>query len=80
MGRIRGLLGYLSEHNWWAILDTQYYMDYENKSKADLVMEVEVGTMLYDAVSLYIKPGWKVAGNMDTRKWSLSFGVKLLSI
>lgn len=79
MGRIRNMIGFTSNLNWWAIADTQYYMDYKN-SKDEFYLEVELGAMLYNEISMYIKPGWRLGGNMQSKDWSLSFGVKLLSI
>ncbi len=80
LGRVRFVAAYLSEYNWWVMLDPKYYIDYNDDKAGEFIMEVETGIMLYDEISLYLKPGWHVAGNRDTMDWSLSFGVKLLSI
>lgn len=80
LGRIRFITAYLSEYNWWVMLDPKYYIDFEDNSAGEFIFEIETGIMLYDEISMYLKPGWHVAGNRDTMDWSLSFGVKLLSI
>jgi hypothetical protein len=80
MGRIRNMLGYTSQSNWWAVLDAQYYVDYENSGVNDFILGTEFGVMVDDEVSIYIKPSWRTGGNMNSKDWSLDFGVKLLSI
>lgn len=80
MGRIRGVVAFLSKHNWWILADPQLYIDYKNNNANEFILEIETGIMLYDEVSIYIKPGWHIAGNRNTMDWSLNFGVKLLDL
>lgn len=79
-GRIRSVIAFLSKQNWWLLADNQYYIDYHNDNANEYILEIEAGIMLYDEMSMYIKPGWHMGGNRNTKDWSLSFGVKLLSL
>lgn len=79
MGRIRTMAAYISDHNWWILFDPKYYMDYENDSD-EFIIEIETGIMLFDEISMYLKPGWHAGGSGRTMDWSVNFGVKLLSI
>lgn len=78
-GRIRTMAAYISDHNWWVLFDPKYYMDYEDNSD-EFIIEIETGIMLFDEISMYLKPGWHAGGSDKSMDWSVSFGVKLLSI
>ncbi|MDD6172985.1 MAG: hypothetical protein ACI352_00825 [Elusimicrobiaceae bacterium] len=80
LGRIRAVAAYLSPHGWWALVDPKYYIDYKNNNAGEFIIEVETGIMLFDEMSMYLKPGWHAGGNRQTMDWSVSFGVKLLSV
>ncbi|MBR2865331.1 MAG: transporter [Elusimicrobiaceae bacterium] len=77
-GRVRFLLSYMHPDLWWITLDPQYYMDYENTGKAELFLESELGVMVNQGTSLYIKPGFHLGGNWQSKDWSLNIGFKIL--
>ncbi len=77
-GRLRLLLTYMNPDLWWITFDPQYYIDYENKGKAELFLESEFGIMINQGTSLYIKPGFHVGGNWQSKDWSLNIGFKIL--
>lgn len=80
LGRIRTVAAYLSPHGWWALFDPKYYIDYQNGNAGEFIIEAETGIMLFDEMSMYLKPGWHAGGNRQSMDWSISFGVKLLSV
>ncbi len=77
-GRVRFLFSYMNEAQWWITFDPQYYMDYENSGQAELIWESELGVMVNPGVAMYIKPGAHLAGNWQTRDWTLNIGFKIL--
>ncbi len=78
MGRVRGIIAYEDNSNWYILLDPQYYINYEVPHEMEFICEVELGGMIRDNVLAYIKTGKHIAGNMDSKDWSISFGIKLL--
>lgn len=77
-GRIRGAVAYLSDTNWWIILDPRYYIDYDNSGHAKFQPEAEIGTMVNEGTAIYLRGGGKVAGNMGGPDWTVSMGFKVL--
>ncbi|MBQ7909034.1 MAG: transporter [Elusimicrobiaceae bacterium] len=77
-GRIRLLLTYMDPDLWWLTIDPQYYIDYKNTGKAELFLETELGVMVNQGTSLYIKPGFHLGGNWQSKDWSLNIGFKIL--
>ena len=77
-GRVRLLLTYMDNDLWWITFDPQYYIDYENTSKAELFFESELGVMINQGTSLYLKPGFHLGGNWQSKDWSLNLGFKIL--
>lgn len=77
-GRVRLLLTYMDPDLWWITFDPQYYIDYENTGKAELFFESELGVMINQGTSLYIKPGFHLGGNWQSKDWSLNIGFKIL--
>ena len=77
-GRVRLLLTYMDPDLWWLTLDPQYYIDYENNAKAELFLESELGVMINQGASLYVKPGFHLGGNWQSKDWCLSIGFKIL--
>ena len=77
-GRIRGAVAYLSDSNWWVILDPRYYIDYDNASHAKFQPEAEIGTMINHGTAVYLRGGGKVSGNMAGPDWTVSAGFKVL--
>lgn len=80
MGRVRGIVGYLSNDKWWALLDPRYVMDYENSGQAQFAPEAELGTMINEGTSVYLRYGGKVAGNMPGADWTVSVGFRILHL
>lgn len=76
--RIRGAVAYLSDSQWWVLLDPRYYIDYDHKGRAKFQPEVEVGTMINAGTALYLRGGGKVGGNMQGPDWTISMGFKVL--
>ena len=76
--RIRGAIAYLSDTNWWVLLDPRYYIDYDNKGYAKFQPEFEVGTMINEGTAVYLRGGGKVSGNMPGADWTVSIGFKVL--
>ena len=77
-GRIRGAVAYLSDTNWWVLLDPRYYIDYDNKGLAKFQPEAEVGTMINHGTAVYLRAGSKLSGNMPGPDWTVSVGFKVL--
>ena len=77
-GRIRGAIAYLSDSNWWAILDPRYYIDFDNPGQAKFQPEAEVGTMVNEGTAVYLRAGGKMGGNMAGPDWTVSAGFKVL--
>lgn len=77
-GRIRGAIAYLSDSNWWAILDPRYYIDYDNPGHAKFQPEAEVGTMINEGTAVYLRAGGKMGGNMAGPDWTVSAGFRVL--
>ena len=77
-GRVRLLLTYMDSDLWWITFDPQYYMDYKKTGQAELFIESEIGVLVNQGTSLYIKPGWHAGGNWQSKDWSLSIGFKIL--
>lgn len=76
--RIRGVLAYLSDTNWWVLLDPRYYIDYNNTGVAKFQPEIEVGTMINVGTALYLRSGGKMGGNMPGEDWTISMGFRVL--
>lgn len=77
-GRIRAILGYISNTKWWVLVDPQYYVNYETKGEAEFAPEAEIGTMINEGTAIYVRSGGHVGGNMKGRDWFASFGFKVL--
>lgn len=77
-GRIRGAIAYLSDNQWWAVLDPRYYIDYDNSGVAKFQPEAEIGTMINEGTALYLRAGGKMGGNMPGLDWTVSMGFKVL--
>lgn len=77
-GRVRMVISYMDQRNWWVTFEPQYYMDYKHTGQAELIWEGEAGVFVNEGTALYIKPGTHVAGNWKTRDWSLNVGFKIL--
>ena len=77
-GRIRFVLAYLSDTNWWAMVDPRYYIDYDNPGQAKFQPEAEVGTMINEGTAVYLRGGGKMGGNMAGPDWTISAGFKVL--
>lgn len=77
-GRIRFALAYLSDTQWWVLLDPRYYVDYEHSGRAKFTPELEVGTMINNGTSVYLRVGGKTGGNMPGADWTVSTGFKVL--
>ena len=76
--RIRGAIAYLSDSNWWVVLDPRYYIDYDNSGQAKFQPEFEVGTMINEGTAIYLRGGGKMGGNMPGADWTVSMGFKVL--
>ena len=76
--RVRALISYMADAQWWVTFDPQYYMDYDRSGQAELVWESEIGVMVNPGTAMYIKPGAHLGGNWKTRDWTLSMGFKIL--
>ena len=76
--RIRGAIAYLSDTNWWVLLDPRYYIDYDQKSHAKFQPEMEIGTMINHGTAVYLRGGGKMGGNMAGPDWTVSAGFKVL--
>ena len=79
-GRIRAVAGYLSDHQWWVMVDPRYYIDYENSSEVLFAPEAEIGTMINPGASVYLRGGGKMGGNMAGSAWTVSVGFKILHL
>lgn len=77
-GRIRGAIAYLSDTNWWMILDPRYYVDYHVSGHDKFQPEAEIGTMINQGTAVYLRGGGKVSGNMPGPSWMVSAGFKVL--
>ena len=60
-GRIRGAVAYLSDTNWWAMLDPRYFIDFDNPGQAKFQPEAEIGTMINEGTAVYLRGGGKMA-------------------
>lgn len=78
VGRIRGAIAYLSDSNWWVVLDPRYYVDYEVSGQDKFQPEAEIGTMINHGTAVYLRGGGKVSGNMAGPDWTVSAGFKVL--
>ena len=76
--RLRFVVAYLSDTNWWAMIDPRYYIDYDNKGQAKFQPEFEVGTMINEGTAVYLRGGGKMGGNMPGADWTVSMGFKIL--
>lgn len=79
-GRIRNAWAYLSDSQWWALLDLRYLINYQQWGEAAFAPQVEIGSMINSGVSAYIRTGGRLAGNMNQADWTVSIGLKLLHI
>ena len=77
-GRIRGAVVYLSDTNWWVMLDPRYYIDYDIPGRAKFQPEAEIGTMVNEGTAVYLRAGSKLGGNMAGPDWTISAGFKVL--
>ena len=77
-GRIRFVLAYLSDTNWWVMIDPRYYIDYDNPGQAKFQPEAEIGTMINAGTAVYLRGGGKMGGNMPGPDWTISAGFKVL--
>ncbi len=79
-GRIRSVIGYLSDSKWWAMIDPRYTIDYENSGNVLFAPEFEVGTMINPGTSVYLRGGGKMGGNAPGSDWTVSIGFKVLHL
>lgn len=79
-GRIRSVIAYLSNAKWWALVDPRYIMDYENAGQAQFAPEAEIGTMINEGSSIYLRGGGKMGGNMPGNEWLVSVGFRILHL
>lgn len=79
-GRLRGIVGYLSDNQWWVMVDPRYTIDYENSGKVLFSPEAEIGTMINPGTSVYLRGGGKMGGNMEGSAWAVSVGFKILHL
>lgn len=79
-GRIRNVWAYLSDSQWWALLDLRYQISYRNWGEAEFAPEAEIGAMINSGSSAYMRVGGHAAGNMHQKDWSVSIGFKLLHL
>lgn len=79
-GRFRAIVGYLSDHQWWAMVDPRYVIDYENSGRAHFAPEFEIGTMINPGASVYLRGGGKMGGNLPGSDWTVSVGFKVLHL
>ncbi len=79
-GRFRAIVGYLSDNQWWVMIDPRYTIDYENSARANFTPEVEIGTMINPGASVYLRGGGKVGGNLPASDWTVSIGFKVLHL
>lgn len=78
MGRLRLNVGYTSPNEWWVTTNLYYYMNYEHGGQAELIPEVEVGTLVNDGTAFYANVSTHAAGNWKSKDWGISIGFKLL--
>lgn len=76
--RLRAVLAYLSDKQWWVLVDPRYIIDYDQKGKAQFAPEAEIGTMINTGTAIYLRAGGKVAGNMPGADWTVSTGFRVL--
>lgn len=79
-GRFRAIMGYLSDNQWWVMLDPRYTIDYQNSARANFTPEVEIGTMVHQGSSVYLRAGGKLGGNLPASDWTVSVGFKVLHL
>ena len=77
--RLRTNFGYVSPTDWWLIVDPKYYFNLENGSK-EIYLEFEGGFMFRGNVAFYLKPGFHVAGNMESKEWNIQLGIKFFDL
>jgi len=77
-GRFRLNISYLSANQWWIQTNAYYYQDYRHSGKAELVPEVEIGTLVNHGTALYINGSTHAGGNWHSKDWSIGTGFKIL--
>ncbi len=76
--RYRMIFGYMDDSKWWVEIDPRYTVDYENTGEAELIGEFEIGTMINQGASMYVRGGWHLAGNKYSQDWEIMMGFKIL--
>lgn len=77
-GRIRSVVAYLSDAQWWALVDPRYIINYDTIGEAKFETEAEIGTQINQGASVYLRGGGKLAGNMAGSDWTISVGFRIL--
>ena len=77
--RLRTNFGYVSPTDWWLIADPKYYFDLEQGGK-EIYLEFEGGFMFRGNVAFYLKPGFHLAGSMESKEWNIQLGVKFFDL
>lgn len=77
--RLRTNFGYISPTDWWLIVDPKYYFDLERGGK-EIYLEFEGGFMFRGNVAFYLKPGFHVAGNLESKEWNVQLGIKFFDL
>lgn len=77
--RLRTNFGYVSPTDWWIIVDPKYYFNLEESGK-EIYLEIEGGFMFRGNVAFYLKPGFHVAGSMESKEWNVQLGIKFFDL
>ncbi len=72
------IFGIIGPDGWWFEFDPRYTVDYKNPGEAELIGEFELGTMVNVGSSMYVRGGWRLAGNKYSYDWELMLGFKIL--
>jgi hypothetical protein len=60
----------------WAVIDPQIVIDHEAETET-LILETEVGQMMFGPTSSYIRPGFHLAGD-ELYNWNVEAGFKVI--
>ena len=77
-GRLRWNVSYLSDNKWWLQTNLYYYQNFHVSGKAELVPEVEVGTLVNEGTAFYLNGSTHAGGNWHSKDWSVGVGFKVL--
>lgn len=76
-GQYRVLLGYASNNGWWIMADPQVWVDYE-QGRQEVLAEIELGTMLNQSTSVWLRAGHRLGGNWNRGDWMVMMGVRFM--